>query len=270
MSFTQRSCTSLIWLGGVLSVAVASVEFAAAADDGITVIASGSVSSPPDRIEMAVSVAGSAELAGEAATKFRGQRERLIDALKSLGVEDLQTRKGRVSVSGTGGMTRNQYGQMVPSGSGSFNLQETVIIDMPATDNALDLVSRVYDIGKDLGVTFANPPTGGGSLVGARFLNTETAEAAAYEDAMNKARKQAGILAKLAGRELGDVAAVSVTSVQTAAAASHGHEVAMQQIIINGVVQYQPVSPNAQEEGSEASLTRQTTSVTLNVRFDLK
>lgn len=265
-----RTKQMLIRTTAAIAALLLSTTTAQADNEGVTVVATGTVYSPPDRIEMAVTVNGSAELAGEAATKYRGQKERLNEALKTLGVEGLTTRNGKVNVGGQSKMQRNQYGQMVPSGSGgSFNLTETVIIELPASENTLDTVTKIYDVGKDLGIAFVNPPTGGGSLVGAKFLKSEEAEAAAYEDAMGKARKKAESLAKLSGRELGEVLSVSASNVQVQTP-QQSHSSPYQQVIINGMVTYQQPTATATDEGADASLTQQKTSVSLTVRFELK
>lgn len=245
-----------------MTVLLAAASTAHAENEGITVVATGQTSSPPDRIEMAVNVVGSAELAGEAATKYRGQRERLLEALSSLGVEDLKTRPGTVTVTGTPTQSPNQYGQVVPNANaGAFSVTEKVVIDLPAGDAPLDTITKIYDVGKDLGVTFVAPRSGSNSLVQPRFVKTEESEAAAYKSGMEQARRKATVLAGLAGEgvSLGKVLSVSASK---AVATTHNA-----QQIFNPYMGTM-VSTGGLSESD--SLSRQKTSISLTVRFELK
>lgn len=268
----KRSSTPIIAKHDVVSktlmvaIAIAGWCGTASAQDstGVTVIATGTTSSPPDRIEMAVTVTGGAELAGEAATKYRGQRERLLETLESLGIDGLTTRPGTMTVTSGSSMIQNQYGQMVPDpNAGSFNVTEKVVIDFPAGENTLDTITKIYDVGKDLGITFVPPR--GQSIVEPRFTETEEAEKAAFEKAMAEAKKKGETLASLAGRSLGQVVSVSVTSVHAAQQQTQADRVMTQWATMVGM----EMGVDTSQLSANASLTRQKTTATLQVRFEL-
>ena len=198
----------------------------AAADEGVTVTALGEAKAAPETLLMAVSVVGDAEMAGDAVTKYRGQRERFLEAVKALGIKGLETRDGAAAVGQRAAQAGNQ-GRVIVNGvvqqqgtaPGAFTVTERVVIALPAGDGAMDQAARIYDLGRDLGVPFV-PPAAGGSLIQAEYGEAAGPEAAAAEDAMKTAREKASRLAALAGGELGDVLEVTAMDVPAAKGAA--------------------------------------------------
>ena len=242
--------------------AAALLAAAASAEDGVLVTGVGETLSPPDRLEMAVTIKGAGEMAGDAVTKYRGQRDRFIEAVGVLGVEGLTTRPGTVTVSQVspgGGNNRVVVNGVVQnqSAAANYTISETVTIDMPAGEDSLETASRLYDLGRDLGVAFTSP--GGGTLVKARYTDEAEAQKKATAAAMEDARQKAARVAELAGRDLGPVQSVEVETASSRPTSTGGY--------YNGRY-VPPGQPVPETPGAGGGLfTRQKTTATLKVRF---
>lgn len=204
----------------LLAVAVA-VGPAVGDDAGVTVTAAGEVEAPPDRVRLAVVISGEAEMAGDAVTKYETQRTRFTEAAEALAIEGLTLTGRPPSVSQQASVAANPNQRVVVNGvvqaatgsAGGFTVSEQMDVELPAGENLIASVSRLYDLGRDLGVTFASPASasskGGGTLLQARYDDPAAAEGEASAAAMDQARAKAAKLAELAGRTLGEVLSVA-------------------------------------------------------------
>ena len=176
---------------------------------GITVNGEGTADSPPDRIAMAVDLQGSGDRAGEAVVKFRGQRERFVEAVEALGIEDLKISGGDVRVAHVVANQNRYPGNQLPTAGGTFHVQERIRIDMPVGDDPLETAARLYDLGGDLSVQFT-PPDNGGDLVEPVFTQSDDAEQRATQQAIDAARGKADRIAEAIGQKVIGVLAVQV------------------------------------------------------------
>lgn len=195
---------------------------------GILVAGTGVAKAKPTVVELGGTVTGDAELASDAITKYRDNRQRAIDAIENLKIEGLKIEGGGVAINSTLSAQAMQamMNGMPQTGAANNRLQVTeplVIrlegVDKLTTEELLETLVRIVDAGKDAGVVIGpvqqynpyvyNPRAGqASSLAKFRMMDIKDLRQKAYEEAITDARQQAERLAKLSGVKLGRVTSV--------------------------------------------------------------
>lgn len=213
--------------------AAATLVSSAAAQDfqpskGILVAGTGEAKAKPNVVELGGTVSGDAELASDAITKYRDNRQRAIDAIENLKIEGLKIQPGGVTINSTLSAQAMQamMNGMPQSGTGNNRLQVSEPlsirldgVDKLTTEELLETLVRIVDAGKDAGVVIGpsqeynpyvyNPRQGqANALAKFRMADIKDLRTQAYEGAIADARQQAERLAKLSGVKLGRVTSV--------------------------------------------------------------
>ena len=202
---------------------------------GISVKATGIVKLRADVLELEGSVSGNAELAGDAITKYRSNRQRAVEAIEALQIPGLVVKSGRIEIMAMADAAAQQLmmqrGMAVqPSTSSPLNVSEPLSIridgiDKLSNDEIIETLVKILDAGKDAGIALGakesqptyNPYTGGYNTNGSalarfRLSDVEGARQKAFEDAMANASRQGERLARLAHLKLGKVRSISESS----------------------------------------------------------
>ncbi|WP_417391725.1 SIMPL domain-containing protein [Gimesia sp.] len=195
---------------------------------GITVMGLGSIEAKPSVVELTGVVIGQGQLAGDAVTKFHGNRRRAETAFKNLNIPGLEIVEEGMSLYSSlnasqmqammRGMAVNNADSQELSVSETLKLRVTGI-DKLSSQELLEIIVRIVDSGKDAGVIIGNDtsPSVPGTYNASKARNTmatfkvtdvEKLKEAAYEQAVKDARSQAEKLAKLTGVKLGKVLSV--------------------------------------------------------------
>jgi uncharacterized protein YggE len=195
---------------------------------GILVSGTGEAKARPTVVELGGTVTGDAELASDAITKYRDNRQRAIDAIENLKIEGLKIEGGGVSINSTLSPQAQQAMMqgMPATGMGNNRLQVSEpltirlsAVDKLTTEELLETLVRIVDAGKDAGVAIGpvqeyNPyvynSRSGQPAAIAKFklADIKDLRQKAYEVAIQDAREQAERLAKLSGVKLGRVTSV--------------------------------------------------------------
>tara|TARA_R100001132_G_scaffold27229_2_gene31653 strand:+ start:31374 stop:32207 length:834 start_codon:yes stop_codon:yes gene_type:complete len=195
---------------------------------GITVMGLGSIEAKPSVVELTGVVIGQGQLAGDAVTKFHGNRRRAETAFKNLNIPGLEIVEEGMSLYSSlnasqmqammRGMAVNNAESQELSVSETLKLRVTGI-DKLSSQELLEIIVRIVDSGKDAGVIIGNDtsPSVPGTYNASKARNTmatfkvtdvEKMKEAAYEQAVKDARTKAEKLAKLTGVKLGRVLSV--------------------------------------------------------------
>jgi uncharacterized protein YggE len=268
-------------LAATLALLLSSTWVCAQGRTGISVKATGQVKLKPDVLELEGHVSGNAELAADAITKFRSNRQRAVEAIEALQIAGLKINAGRIDITSAMDQAAQQAMMRGMAATASANRPLNVAeplsiridgIDKMTQDQIIETLVKILDAGKDAGVTLGakdtpgyNPytgqyNTGGSALARFRLSDVEGARQKAFEDAMTNAQKQADKLAKLAGLKLGKVRAINE---------SQANQNTRQQV--NVVYAYAP--PNQEQEAelfTSSSLQDITVSAVIEVDFDVQ
>ncbi len=201
---------------------------------GISVKATGTVKLRADVLELEGQVSGNAELAGDAITKYRSNRQRAVEAIEALQIPSLKVNSGRIDITSAMDAQAQQAMQRgmaaVASANRPLNVSEPLSIridgiDKLTNEEIMETLVKILDAGKDAGITLGakagqpayNPYTGGYNTSGTalarfRLSDVEGARQKAFEDAMKNASRQGERLAKLAGLKLGKVRSINESS----------------------------------------------------------
>lgn len=201
---------------------------------GVAVKATAVVKLRADLLEIDANVSGNSEIAGDAITKYRNNRQRAVDALEALQVPGLKVNSGRIEITSMPDAASQQARMRgmatAPSLNRPLNLAEPLSIriegiDKLTNDQVLETLVKIVDAGKDAGIAIGgpdgqpayNPYTGsyqsnGTSVVRFRLSDVEGARQQAFDEAMKNARRQGERLAKLAGLKLGKVRSINETT----------------------------------------------------------
>lgn len=188
-----------------------------AQSDGITVLGSGSHAVKPDLAEATFDVSASAEIAGDAITRFEQTRARVADALNNLNVPNAQLVEQAFSIGLESDATNTRRMQIRMMQGGEQKMPSHIVLTQPLTirltgidklprEAVVEHLSRIIDTARDLGLNLSES-RGGGAV---QFLvsDMEAAQAKALDAAFADAKKQAEALAKRAGVTLGGIASV--------------------------------------------------------------
>lgn len=220
-----------------LALLIATQSVFAQGKSGISVKATGVVKLRADVMEIDANVSGNSELAGDAITKYRNNRQRAVEAIEALQIPGLTVKSGRVDITGLADATSQQARMRgmatAPSANRPLNFAEPLIlriegIDKLTNDQILEMLVKIVDAGKDAGITIGGPDgqpvynqftgsyqSNGAAMVRFRLSDVEGARQQAFDDAMKNARRQGERLSKLAGLKLGRVRALSETTPNT-------------------------------------------------------
>ncbi len=194
---------------------------------GITVMGVGKVDAKPSIVELTGTINGEAELAGDAVTKFRGNRQSAIEAIEALEIVGLTIEGTGVSVNSA--MTQQQM-QAIMQGmpaqgdsAGKLAVSEPLKLTLVGvedmdTEQLLETLVKIVDAGKDSGIVIGSMPTNmnygyrrGNTrtpLAKFKLTNVDELKAQAYEKAIADARKQAERLAEISEVKLGPITGI--------------------------------------------------------------
>jgi uncharacterized protein YggE len=246
------------------------------ASRGIAVAGTGESKGKPTIVELSGTVTGEAELASDAITKYRDNRQRAIEAIENLKIEGLKISGSGVSINSALSPQAMQQimNGMGTAGTGNARLQVSeplkisiTGVDKLSTEDLLAMLVRIVDAGKDAGIAIGpqidiNPyyynPRAGQPAGLARFRMADVNElrAKAYTAAIKDAREQAERLATLSGVKLGRVMSV--------------REGAPQQTTSVNVVYYAPPTNNESENYTTTKLEDITVKIILQVEFAIE
>lgn len=202
--------------------------FAAEPNRGISVAGSGESKGKPSIVELSGTVTGEAELASDAITKYRDNRQRAVEAMDNLKIDGLKVIGSGVSINSTlspQAMQQLMQG-MGASGTGNTRLQVSEPlkisiegVDKMSTEDLLGTLVRIVDAGKDAGIAigpnidyqqyyYSGRMNQAQGLARFRMADVKELRANAYTAAIKDAREQAERLATLSGVKLGRVTSV--------------------------------------------------------------
>lgn len=269
-------------LAAALALLLSSTWVCAQSRTGISVKATGQVKLKPDVLELEGHVSGNAELAADAITKFRSNRQRAVEAIEALQIPSLKINAGRIDITSALDQAAQQAMMRGMAATASANRPLNVAeplsiridgIDKLSQDQIIETLVKILDAGKDAGVTLGakdqpgyNPytgqyNTGGSALARFRLSDVEGARQKAFDDAMSNAQKQGERLAKLAGLKLGKVRAINESTAAPTATRQQ----------VNVVYAYMP--PNQEQEAelfTSSSLQDITVSAVIEVDFEVQ
>jgi uncharacterized protein len=279
----------LLALLGMLAIASNAPAAETGDGEGITVTGQGEVLAKPTHVEISLNASGSAELTGDALTKYRDAVRRTTEAFEKLNLKQLKVEPLGVAIKGSGGAATGVAAQIAAARgqaaggkpqtdvSRSLRLTLSGIQNMPE-DQLMDTLGKVLDVAKDSGaaVGSGNESTsaimamignGGGqssSMVTFVVDNADELREKAYQQAFKQARDRAQRLAKLAGGAVG-----AVVSVQESAEQPTSDKTSIQEKMLSAIY-----GIGGSSGGDEHRLTSETYAdvpirVTLRVRFRL-
>lgn len=201
----------------------------AAEGDGISVVGFGSVEAKPSVVELTGVIVGQGQLAGDAVTKFHGNRRRAEAAFKNLNIPGLEVVQDGMSLYSAmnasqvqammRGMAVNNTQTQQLSVSESIKLRITGIEKL-STQELLETIVKIVDSGKDAGVVIGNNSTasipgvynasqGKNTMATFKVVNLQKLKEDAYQKAIADAKSQAEKLARLTGVQLGKVISIN-------------------------------------------------------------
>jgi len=201
----------------------------AAEGEGITVVGVGSVEAKPSIVELTGLVMGQGQLAGDAVTKFHGNRRRAEEAFKNLKIPGLEVVEEGMSLYSSmnssqmqammRGMPVNNTQAQELSVSETLKLRLTGIEKL-SSQELLETIVKIVDSGKDAGVVIGNDTTPNipgsynaskarNTMATFKITNVDQLKEQAYAKAVQDAKTQAEKLARLTGVKLGKVISIN-------------------------------------------------------------
>ncbi|MCA9022934.1 MAG: SIMPL domain-containing protein [Planctomycetaceae bacterium] len=256
LSRLKRQVT-LFSLAAVICWNTMSIPSVAGENQGITVMGLGSVEAKPSVVELTGVVIGQGQLAGDAVTKFHGNRRRAETAFKNLKIPGLEVVEEGMSLYSSlnatqmqammRGMAVNNTDSQELSVSETLKLRVTGI-DKLSSQELLEMIVRIVDSGKDAGVIIGNdtspsvpgtynPSKARNTMATFKVTDVDKLKEAAYEQAVKDARTQAEKLAKLTGVKLGKVISIDGVSDSQKNAATISNQMLAQYMAAAGVNQ---------------------------------
>jgi uncharacterized protein len=187
LSLVAVTCGALL-LGAAVAWPDSAISGADQAEDGITVIAVGSVKAVPDRAELVFGVTTQGATAEEASSANSAQMRRMIDALKGAGVRSEDIRTQSVSVS----PRHSPEGKRLSG----FTAENSVSAKVPS-----GRAGEIVDLAVENGATNTSGPSFDVSDRDALYRK-------ALADAVREARKKAEAIGAAGGVSVGDVTRV--------------------------------------------------------------
>lgn len=213
----------------LLSLAGTARSLPAQEPKGISVQGTGKVEVLPDLAELSVYVSGEGELAADATKKFRDNKRRGVTALQNLKLAQMSVVDSGVAVNSNAITNQQQAffnGNQTADTASKLNVGESLTIALAGVEKmkpeeVLDMTMKLVDTAKDAGLTVGPRPMTyyemqmsysqqiPSAVVNFRLKDFETHRTAAYAKAMEDARANAELLAKLAGVKLGTIRSIS-------------------------------------------------------------
>ncbi|QDT97592.1 SIMPL domain-containing protein [Gimesia aquarii] len=197
--------------------------------NGITVVGMGSIEAKPSVVELTGMVIGQGQLAGDAVTKYHGNRRRAETAFKNLNIPGLEIVEEGMSLYSSlnasqmqammRGMAVNNTQSQQLSVSEMIKIRLTGI-DKLSSQELLETIVKIIDSGKDAGVIIGNdttptipgqynPSKARNTMATFKVTNVGKLKEEAYQKAVQDAKTQAEKLAKLTGVKLGKVVSIN-------------------------------------------------------------
>lgn len=197
--------------------------------NGITVVGMGSIEAKPSVVELTGMVIGQGQLAGDAVTKYHGNRRRAETAFKNLNIPGLEIVEEGMSLYSSlnasqmqammRGMAVNNTQSQQLSVSEMLKIRLTGI-DKLSSQELLETIVKIVDSGKDAGVIIGNdttptipgqynPSKARNTMATFKVTNVGKLKEEAYQKAVQDAKTQAEKLAKLTGVKLGKVVSIN-------------------------------------------------------------
>jgi uncharacterized protein YggE len=234
---SQRRPDRLFMRWAVLTMALAGAcadALCAEGNRGIAVAGTGESKGKPSIVELSGVVTGEAELASDAITKYRDNRQRAVEAMDNLKIEGLKVSGSGVSINSALSPQAMQQimNGMGTAGTGNAKLQVSEPlkitiegVDRLSTEDLLAMLVRIVDAGKDAGIVigpqfdvnqyyYSGRMNQNQGLAKFRMADVKELRAQAYTSAIKDAREQAERLAKLSGVQLGRVTSVREGPIQ--------------------------------------------------------
>lgn len=263
----------------VLTLAAAASSAIAAEVSGIAVVAKGTARARPSVVELTGTVSGEAELAADAITKFRGNRQRAVEAIEGLEIEGLTIQGKGISFNSSVSQAQLQammMGGMAEQNTGNEKLtvSEPLVIRLEGvaqmeTEPLLETLVKIIDAGKDAGIVIGAQPANplmyqysrqqSAPLALFKLEDVNRLKQQAYEEAMQQARAQAERLAELAGAKVGPV-----TSIREIDPESEGESAAVDSY---WAMMFQMMNEEGDKKFSSSDLKEIPVPVTLRVEF---
>lgn len=250
----RAASAAAIWAvcAGILSP----LSLAAAADEaGITVTGTGEAAARPNRVELDLSVAGSAELTGDALVEYTDAMRRATEAFDGLKLDNLTVEQRTVEFTRGAEGNSQQAMLMAAAGGGdgtaikpevgisrSLRVVLADIGELPE-DELMETIGRLLDAAQDAGVSVGG--SSNDSLLAqlngmntsptsvATFVadNAEDTREQAYQRAFDAAKARAERLAALAGGTLGQVVSIEESAAEASEDDDEGLQVQMMKAI---------------------------------------
>lgn len=252
MKLPTRLSTAIL---AYCAAACALVGAASAADEaGITVTGTGEALARPNRVELDLAVAGTAELTGDAIVKYNDLLRRTTDAFEALELDGLavEQRSLEFTRGGAGGnaalqaaMAGVDAGAAVKPEVGISRSLRVVLsgIDKLPEDELMETIGRLLDTAQDAGANVSGSSTDSlmaqlnGISTAPASVATFVAEHAevtreqAYQRAFDAAESRAKRLAALSGGTLGEVVSIEETPVEAGEEDDEGVQAQMMKAI---------------------------------------
>ena len=190
--------------------------------DGISVSGTGEVLAKPNRVEIQLQTAGSAELTADALVKYREALKRTVEAFEKLKLEDLKVEQRDLGVEAPGANPQAAAG--IPQPPAQIQISRSVRLVLSGVNERTeaelaDTLGKLLDTAKDAGAAVTTSVT---SSAMARMFGQQVAQTLvkfvvddvdslrqqAYAAAFQQAQARAERLAALTGARLGRVVAV--------------------------------------------------------------
>ena len=247
---------------------------------GIRVTASGEAMAMPDLLEIDVRAAGSAELTGDALSKYRDAATRIREALAKLDVPNVSVKEQGLSFKTQPGNAQAMAAlananQPLKGGvdiQKSLRLTVTGIDKLPEEEVA-KAIAKLIDTAKDAGGATGKPSNAMLEMMGrgtastlVNFVVSDATEARkkAYDHAFREAKARAENLAALAGVKLGGVLSLSESSSPVA------DEASLQERMISAVYGVGNEKGATEVRITSSELVEVPVRITLEVRFGIQ
>ena len=196
-------------------------------ENRIMVTGVGEMRARPDTVELATRVSGDAELSDDAMVKFRGAKKAAEDAITALKLPNLTIESQGFSLAG--GVDQREQQRRIHGGQPPTNVRLQVQysgvlrirlteVDQMGQEDLMKTVGKLVDVAQDAGISIISGPAQSDNPYSSSMTRFQAApflmfirqdldelREQAYSKAMDDARQRAARLAKLSGRELGQV-----------------------------------------------------------------
>jgi uncharacterized protein YggE len=266
---------AMCFVAGAMGAAAPAVH---ADDQGITVLGVGTATVKPTVVEIAVHIAGQAELAADANVKYADLKKKAQAAVDKLNNPDLVLESkgfGISSATDAQAQMRIMQGMGGDPGKPKIEVTEQMTLVLKNADKVepaklLTAVLKIIDACRDAGLQVGPRQPSNywemqqamqrGDLSGMvtfKVPDATTARDEAYKQAIEDAKAKAGKLAELSGAKLGRVLCIE----------DEGTAKAQNNVVVNGM---EPLPDSDKKDASSSVLEDIKVSVRLNVQFEIQ